>query len=486
MDARRELLVLLEERERRRFDMPAEKLFTDEGPNSRDNYRKHVEFFGLGRDHEVRAFMGANQVGKTQGGAFELYCHATGRYPPWWRGRTFNRAIHAWMASETPETIKEGLQTKLLGRQDNEGSGLIPRDVLARCEIHRMPNTDGCLGSLVIPHVSGGKSRIVVKTYAQGREKFQAAGIDVGLLDEEPSDMGIFTETYTRTATTGGIMMLCFTALKGLTPLVLTFMPEFAAGNDAEFVEDSALQKSSRALVICGWDDVPHIPKDKQAALIANYAPHEIQARTKGIPNIGEGAVYPVPEDNFVIPPIDLPAHWPRVAAFDPGLGTGAALWAAYDRDSDVVYLYSEHYLKNAPIESHAAALKGRGAWIPIVSDDATNVQDGSTYVGKLRNDYGLLIRKAQKHDKEERVMDVYSRLSGGRLKVFKTLTKFLMEFRLYQRDKNGRIVKKNDHLLNCVEMLVQSGLRVARTRVDRDREPIRIQEQTFGIYGVN
>jgi hypothetical protein len=43
----------------------------------------------------------------------------------------------------------------------------------------------------------------------------------------------------------------------------------------------------------------------------------------------------------------------------------------------------------------------------------------------------------------EAGIYTVWQLLSTGKLKVFKSLGNWLSEFRLYQRDKDGRIVKE-------------------------------------------
>ncbi len=69
-----------------------------------------------------------------------------------------------------------------------------------------------------------GESRLIFKSYDQGREVFQGEEVDVIWLDEEcPFD--IYNECVLRTMTTDGIVMLTFTPLRGLTPTVMYFLP---------------------------------------------------------------------------------------------------------------------------------------------------------------------------------------------------------------------------------------------------------------------
>ena len=41
---------------------------------------------------------------------------------------------------------------------------------------------------------------------------------------------------------------------------------------------------------------------------------------------------------------------------------------------------------------------------------------------------------------------------------MFRSLGNWLSEFRLYQRDRDGKIVKQNDHLMDATRYLIMSG----------------------------
>jgi hypothetical protein len=58
--------------------------------------------------------------------------------------------------------------------------------------------------------------------------------------------------------------------------------------------------------------------------------------------------------------------------------------------------------------------------------------------------------------------------MSTGRLKVFRSMQQWLAEFRLYRRDERGRVVKDNDHLMDCTRYLES---RLARMMV---KPPVR------------
>lgn len=222
---------------------------------------------------------------------------------------------------------------------------------------------------------------------------------------------------------------------------------------------------AEKFLITCGWEQVPHLSEETQRRLLASTMPHLRDARSKGIPSLGSGAIYPVPESEITCDPFDLPPSWPRAYGLDIGWNRTAAIFAAKNRDTDTVYLYTEHYRGQAEPSVHASAIKARGVWIPGVIDPAANgrsQKDGEQLIEDYRA-LGLKIEPA-KNSVESGLFAVYERLSTGRLKVFRTCQNWLAEYRLYRRDEKGRIVKKFDHLMDGTRYLVVSGLDLAIT----------------------
>ena len=223
-----------------------------------------------------------------------------------------------------------------------------------------------------------------------------------------------------------------------------------------------------------GWDDVPHLTETDKAEMRRELPPHQLEAREKGLPVLGSGLIYPVPESVFVCDPFELPSWWPRAYAMDVGWNRTAALWGAWDKESDTIYLYSEHYRGQAEPSIHADAIKARGDWIWGAIDPASagsNQKDGSQLIEEYRK-LGLLLNKAD-NTVEAGLHAVYRRLSGGRLKVFRSLPNFLSEIRIYRRDEKGRVVKENDHLMDACRYLVMTGMKYALV------EPVKAEEET-------
>ena len=218
-----ELVTLLEAKDRLRRENRIKTYYPDEGPLRRDLYERHMEFFRAGEMYRERCFMAGNRVGKTEGaGGYETVLHLTGDYPDWWEGKRFDRPVKAWAAGDTNETTRDILQYKLLGPPGYEGEGLIPKAKIVKTTPRS--GVPGAVLDIYVDHASGGTSVVTLKSYEQGRKKFQGTEIDVVWLDEEPP-LDVYSECVTRTMTTGGIVYITFTPLEGLSEVVMSFLP---------------------------------------------------------------------------------------------------------------------------------------------------------------------------------------------------------------------------------------------------------------------
>jgi phage terminase large subunit-like protein len=290
-----ELLALIEERKRRQARRKLERYTA---------YPKQQEFHHLAM--RERLLMASNRFGKTECGAAEMAMHLTGRYPDWWQGKRFDNPIKAWAAGVTSETTRDVVQDKLIGPPDREadwGTGYIPGDAIGGTD--RARGIANALDTVSVKHVSGGWSSLQFKSYERGREKWQGTGLQVVWFDEEPP-MDIYTEGLTRTNETGGIVYTTFTPLKGYSDVVALFLGDQVTG-------------ASRGYVRATIDDALHLDAATKATIIASYQPHELEARTQGLPSMGSGLVYPVTEASIICDPIPIPAHWPQIVGIDFG-----------------------------------------------------------------------------------------------------------------------------------------------------------------------
>lgn len=234
---RRELLALLEEKDRRTARRKLRTLYPDTGPLRRELYPKHLQFFRGGSEHMERCMMAANRVGKTWGvGAYETTLHLTGQYPDWWDGRRFARPIAAWVAGDTRTTTRDIIQMALLGiggegGAGEIGTGMIPGETIVG-KPTPMQGVPGGIDTILVRHTTGGNSLLQFKSYDQGRRTFQGTKKDLVWVDEEPP-IEVYEEALLRLTATvpgeqNGILLCTFTPLLGLSKVALKFLPDLA------------------------------------------------------------------------------------------------------------------------------------------------------------------------------------------------------------------------------------------------------------------
>lgn len=223
---------------------------------------------------------------------------------------------------------------------------------------------------------------------------------------------------------------------------------------------------SSKYMVQAGWDDVPHIDDTTKRELLENTPVHLRDARSKGTPSLGAGAIYPIEQSEIIVDPFAIPAYFAKGYGMDVGWNRTAAAFGAWDRDNDVLYIYAEHYRGQAEPSIHADAIRARGDWLIGAIDPASRgraQKDGEQLLGIYR-ELGLNLQLAN-NAVEAGILEVWQRFSSGRLKIFRSCQNVLNEHRLYRRDEKGRIVKEFDHLMDAIRYLVLAMANIMRTK---------------------
>lgn len=415
-------------------------------------YPKQAEFHEAGVSFRERLFMAGNQLGKSFSGSYEIAIHVTGRYPDWWKGKRFKSPPLVWTGSETNESSREIIQAALLGtesvslKDQNMGTGSIPFECIKKVT-KRLAGVTDVADQIFVKHITGGLSRVVLKTYDQGRTKWQGKPVDVVWFDEEPP-ADIYSEGVTRTNATNGVVLTTFTPLKGYTEVVERFLRP-KEGDIPRHVTNMTI------------NDAHHYSAEQRKAIIAAYPEHERKTRAMGIPMAGEGMVYPISEEEIRVDPFEIPRHFARICGIDFGIShPAAAIWLAWDRDTDKVYLYDCYRKSGETPVYHAQAINARGKWIPVAWPH-DGMQQGKSDGRPLKDHYRAagvnMMKDSARYDKdiggaqpiEPAVMDILERMRTGRFKVFSTCSEWFEEMRMYHR-KDGKIVPVNDDLMSA------------------------------------
>jgi hypothetical protein len=218
---------------------------------------------------------------------------------------------------------------------------------------------------------------------------------------------------------------------------------------------------NDRIVIQAGIEDAGHFSAEDRARIIASYPKHERDARTKGIPSLGSGAVFPVDEDDIRVASFPVPSHWVQIAGIDFGYDhPSAATRLSWDRDNDCIYVIAAYRKREQTPAMFSTAVKPWGDWLPWAWPHDGKASGGKfdakdqKQLQQLYAGHGLkmLPMHATFEDGtngvEAGIQDMLDRMQTGRWKVFAHLTEYFDEMRLYHR-KDGLIVKENDDLIS-------------------------------------
>jgi len=418
-----------------------------------------LDFHNAGATNKERMLACANGVGKSICGAAEIAIHALGDYPDWWEGWRFEKAPSIWIGSISNELQRSSTQGLLLGPdlEAGLGTGFIPKDRLAMKPRTRQAAISGVCDNFTVLHASGEYSHIQYKTYEQGWRKWQAAAPNIVWLDEEPDEnevnqRPIFSEVQTRLVRSGGILLVTYTPLLGMTQLTRHFM-----------------EPKSPGIWYMGatWEDAPHLEEEDKKRLRATYPAHESEARTMGLPMMGEGRIFVTPEEEILVPDRrEIPPYWARIKGLDFSHGGDhplAHVELAHDRDADVIYLIRCWRRARTDIEEHAAAVNEFDPWVPVAWPHDGHRREGSNKIAAARlkdhyRDCGVrMLSKSARYKNDEGgpqpVWPIIERLQAreqnGGFKVFASAREYLEERRNYHT-KEGKVVAVRDDLLKA------------------------------------
>lgn len=394
-------------------------------------YGKQVEFHNQSKPSRERCFMAGNQLGKTVAGGMEMAIHATGLYPSWWDGKVFDHPVRCWAGGNSAETTRDNPQRLLLGdTPELWGEGAIPASKIV--DVKRAKGVSDAADIIVVRHTSGGLSTIKMKTYDQGREKWQGVPIHVMWFDEEPPK-DIYTEGTTRTNATQGISYITATPLLGMTEVVGMFYPEPV--------------DTSKGLTTMTIYDAGHFTDEQREEIIRKTPAHEVEARTLGKPLLGEGLVFPVPHSEVSVDPFDVPSHWARIIGIDFGWDhPTAAVNCAWDRDDDVFYITGMHKQQREVIPIHASSIRAWGkhpvAW---PHDGYKHDTMSGQQISTIYRSHGLMMLPEHAtnigggYGLEAPIQELLEAMLAGRFKIFAHLQALFSEMSQYHR-KNGKI----------------------------------------------
>lgn len=408
-----------------------------------------------------KALIAANKIGKTYCAGMDVAFHATGLYPDWWDGPTWNHRLEILCGSESNELTRDVIQRELLGDPediDALGTGAIPKEHIGR--VTRKAGVPNAVDSVLVRSIFGGWTRIFFRAYEQGAKKHMGFHIHIGWMDEEPP-RDIKSQYKRATLNTRGRLMQTFTPESGMTEVCDEFFNRMKIG---------------QALVNATWDDCPLFDdKEYKRTILAQFPEHEREMRSKGIPQMGSGLVFTAPDEDIRIEAFEIPRHWARIKGVDFGIDhpfAGVAI--AWDPDTDVAYLYWCHRKTRQTIADNVAAVNSFDPWIPVAwphdgmqRDKASGKPLADIYreppynVNMLIECFSNPAPLGKKEGQggqgvEVGLLALDEAMKDGKFRVFSHLADWFEEKRMYHR-KDGEVVKERDDLMSATRYAFQS-----------------------------
>lgn len=422
-------------------------------------YSFQKEFHEAGKEHQYRFLMAGQQIGKSVANLVETTYHLTGLYPDWWKGVKFKNPVDWWLGGQSTKKVRDNLQKKLLGDYEDPnsvGTGWIPRECIGKTT--RMAGIPGSLDSVKVLHVSGGWSNLALKTYEQKVEEWMGETMHGVSLDEEPPQ-AIWSQCVIRTLRNKGTVLITATPEQGITEVVRMFMHDKKPGTWYRHAS---------------MDDAPHYTKEDIDKALASIPAHERDMRRKGLPMFGRGLVFMVADESIAIKPFEIPSHWFRICAIDFGHDHPfAAVWGAWDRDTDTFYVYDVYRERQVLPPVHARAIASRGTWIPVAwPHDGLNEEKGSgTALSQTYRENGvnLLFEKFTNPPADGQIegeggnkvwpglVAMNEAMQSGRFKVFSHLSDWFMEKSAYHVETDGGLVKRGEDIMSATRYAYQS-----------------------------
>jgi phage terminase large subunit-like protein len=407
-------------------------------------------FYEAGVRSKQRMLMAANRVGKTFGEGREFAIHATGLYPKDWAGFRFTSPPkRMWALGVTGEQIRDVIQKELCGDVldgPDFGTGAIPLDCIVDTSFVRAGQTRGLLKDFKVKHTSGAHVSISFKAYSQGQHVMMGPSVDYIWIDEEPEDMEIYPQCLTRTATAnqgmGGHVVLTFTPENGMTPLVCQFMEDIQPGQYLQNVT---------------WDDAPHLTEEVKEQLLGAIPEYQRDMRSKGIPVLGSGVIFPISDSDITCEPFECPHHWMVLNGMDFGWDHPQGhvqLWI--DQDQRIIYVARAWRKSERDSDQAWTAVKqwNQGAPVAWPHDGHQHEKGGGQQLQKQFSNSGFDMMETHATwpdgglSVESGVWQMLQDMRDGRFKVFSNLVEWFEEKRLYHRDDHGKIVKERDDLI--------------------------------------
>lgn len=205
-------------------------------------------------------------------------------------------------------------------------------------------------------------NQLWLKSQDQGLLAFESDDVDLVVFDEEPLDRRIVSSANVRTATTGGVVVLAFTPLHGLT---WTHGAYYVPCVRDQYRKGDRVWRMGKRLTVIqmGMADNPAAVAGGGVERLQNdpsISESEKRTRLFGEYGFAEGLLFPVlaglftdqPDSHYLLDALPKGRPYTWVQTMDPNKRHGGML-TALDHEGNRYFVH-EHYAENLPDTLHA------------------------------------------------------------------------------------------------------------------------------------
>lgn len=280
------------------------------------------------------------------------------------------------------------------------------------------------------------------KSYSQNILALMGRSIDVAVLDEMPPRLMVISEIVTRVLDKGGEMVMGFTPLNPDEDIknYLDNHPSLALHTWP--LLSNPLYRDNPDKYQRVMDEWKHLPEAEKNARIRGEWYYE----NDGTEQIFENVV-PVVVEDFEIPP-----YWRQVRVIDPASHvTGFAIFAEDPETHNWFVIHSGELFwkgtlaKAEDIEKELDRLRPFDGYKYVL-----NIYDNAEawFSAHSRENWKPCIEK----NKKLQIMELRRIMATGRLKFFRVGGAPAIRQVYKYRQKEGKIVKRNDHIVDCLQ----------------------------------
>ena len=426
----------------------------------------------------IRLVTGGNQSGKSVCSAAEATYWLYGNHPY----IKVPKCSKIWVLSAEYRTIKEGVYRHLnpMSRETGKGVGFIEKSRLIR----RGPLVPGQeIPTLFEVQSDSGHTSTVEFISAKGgesaRERFQAAAVDLIIVDEEIDEI-LFNEILVRLLATNGKILISATLVNSEDWIVELERRGEQGDPDVE-------------LIRLNTDYNEFLDQKQIERVYAHMSNDEQEIRRFGKSRRSQGLIYSNFDSSHVIEPFDIPTEWPKFCALDPGWRVFAGLWIAVNPETLRAFVYREMYFQNTELSEilEFIQLQEKLYWDAvngqlILTEESEKIESrlidpssfkhyesGELGVGlQLANKYGLYCQPADNGVMTgiENVRQWMKPIDGRPgIQFFNNLVNLFNERRNYKfiknvpssvrQDRPDQPLKRSDHLMDCLRYIANELL---------------------------